>query len=840
VAPEQHPKRSLRLPVAVRAVDLESDRDLELVRDGEPYRSALIVGLRAGIPVGMISIAVDGAPRIGCERLHALFERDARPSTEPPPLLAALPEVSVVVTTCSNPGVVEAVASILSCDRSPHELIVVENRPAGSPVRRAIEARFGADDRVRYVEEARPGLGAARNAGLRIAAGEVVAFTDDDVEVDRRWVGAISRAFAAEPDAACVTGLILPSDLVSCGQLVFEQFAGFSKGLRRQVHRLSAPGSSSLFPFAAGEFGSGASTALRASVARSIGGFDAALGSGTPAHGAEDLDVYIRVLLAGYALVYDPGAILWHQHPDGAWEIRRRVFQYGVGLSAMLTKYALSGYAVPMLRRAPAGLRYLGDQGSRKNANKDRDYGDSLNWLERAGMLTGPVAYGRSLLRQRRAGFAPNARPTGEPRPALIGELDPTVPSPGIEPRRQPSGAPYERARLLARVRETPVGFVDVELTAGAATGALVDAEVARQLGRSATDAGLAPADTPTTEAPATAEAPATVVVCTRDRPESLRATLASILAMAGSDQLETLVVDNAPATTETRAVIDEFADARLRYVLEPLPGLSRARNRGVAEACGEIIAFTDDDVIVDPGWLNSLARGFARSDRVACVTGLIVPAELDTPAQGYFDAVVKWSAHFTPRLFAFGEHSDRDPLFPYRAGEFGAGANFAVTRAMARQLRGFDEALGVGSPAGGGEDLDFFVRVILAGAALAYEPSALVWHVHRSDLDKLRQQMLGYRTGLAAYVFKHLMSRRAHHVLVGVALAWRQRAGSADVGRTLTPPIPGVLQSELVGLASGPGAYLRGRRRARRRASIPLGEPVDGPVSVRSGSGSA
>ena len=91
------------------------------------------------------------------------------------------------------------------------------------------------------------------------------------------------------------------------------------------------------------------------------------------------------------------------------------------------------------------------------------------------------------------------------------------------------------------------------------------------------------------------------VVVCTRNRPQSLLATLRSLTAMSYRP-FEVVVVDNAPSSEATReAVLAEYGgDPRVRYVREPRPGLSCARNRGIEEAAADIVAFTDDDVIVD------------------------------------------------------------------------------------------------------------------------------------------------------------------------------------------------------------------------------------------------
>jgi len=311
----------------------------------------------------------------------------------------------------------------------------------------------------------------------------------------------------------------------------------------------------------------------------------------------------------------------------------------------------------------------------------------------------------------------------------------------------------------------------------------------------------------------------------------TLRDTLASILAV-DYDDYELVVVDNAPASTATGDLVGELADARVRYVVEPVPGLSRARNRAVAEAAGEIIAFTDDDVVVDAGWLKAIVAGFRRSDLVACVTGLVVPAQLDTASQAYFDGSVKWSATLDPRLFDLDDHRGGDSLFPYRAGNFGAGANFAVLNATARRLGGFDEALGAGSPTRGGEDLDFFARVILAGHTLAYEPASLVWHFHRSEPSALRKQTFGYRCGLAAYVVKHLATRPAVRVIVAAFLRRSRSDAPTPIPRPLTPPIAGMLRGEIAGFALGPPAYLWGRLRAARRPPIQF-TAGQGPIAA-------
>ena len=274
--------------------------------------------------------------------------------------------------------------------------------------------------------------------------------------------------------------------------------------------------------------------------------------------------------------------------------------------------------------------------------------------------------------------------------------------------------------------------------------------------------------------------------------------------------------------TSETEACFDRLVgrDPRFRYVCEPAPGLSKARNRGLLEARGRRVAFTDDDVRVDPWWLDAIAAGFARDAAAGCVTGLAPAAELDHPEQQFFDRRYSWASHLLPRVFDMAERRDRSPLYPYSAGIFGTGANFAVDRAYFEGLGGFDEALGAGSPAGGGEDLDAFVRVLLGGRSLVYEPSAIVWHVHRGDSAALRAQLFSYGLGLTAFLAKHMADRRTVAQVLRRVPAGVRRAARMWSGDAIGDPAPAKLVAyELAGMLCGPAAYMRGRRRLTRAA---------------------
>ncbi|MGH3166053.1 MAG: glycosyltransferase, partial [Trebonia sp.] len=309
------------------------------------------------------------------------------------------------------------------------------------------------------------------------------------------------------------------------------------------------------------------------------------------------------------------------------------------------------------------------------------------------------------------------------------------------------------------------------------------------------------------------------VVVCTRDRPDSIVTALRGLTDLR-YPSFEIVVVDNAPSTDATeRAVSAAFGnDPRVRYVREPRPGLSCARNRGVAEASADVVAFTDDDVKVDPWWLHGIARGFRASPGVACVTGLIATAQLENAEQLYFHLREGWGTECEPRLFDLSANRDNSPLYPYSAGIFGAGANFAISRTAAKEIGGFDEALGAGSPSGGGEDLEMFMRVILAGHQLAYEPSAIVWHYHRTDLAELTRQMGAYGSGCTAALTAMMVnSGRARFEIPARIGRGVLRIFTLNNRIRDNPALPsGLMRRELAGMLRGPGLYLKGRRALR------------------------
>jgi O-antigen biosynthesis protein len=245
-----------------------------------------------------------------------------------------------------------------------------------------------------------------------------------------------------------------------------------------------------------------------------------------------------------------------------------------------------------------------------------------------------------------------------------------------------------------------------------------------------------------------------TVVICTRDRPELLQQAIGSLKHLT-YPQLDLLVVDNAPSSNATQQLVQQLVQQlaqqlaqqpvpalpHLRYMREDRPGLDWARNRGILEARGELIAFTDDDAIVDPGWVDALVRVFADSPAVMAVTGLVLPAELQMPAQITFEQQGGFGKGYDRRWYYFPQGKGLH-WTDLGAGIYGTGANMAFRRSLFAKIGGFDPALDVGTVTQGAGDLEMFLRVLRSGYALVYEPAAIVRHQHRRDWADLRSQL--------------------------------------------------------------------------------------------------
>ncbi len=452
-----------------------------------------------------------------------------------------------------------------------------------------------------------------------------------------------------------------------------------------------------------------------------------------------------------------------------------------------------------------------------------------------AGLSRAPPAYGRPVVtsteqQPRDGGVQVVLTDAGQAAPALDA--------------RRPDGRRWTGAWLVVRRAGAPVGLIELAYSGRDAIPA---------------DEVRARVDALTREAPprerlqvADADLPGVSVVVATDlkRPDQLRTCLAA-LAAADHPDVEIVLVDNSrdPGVT---GLAEEVASVHpgVRVVREPVPGLSAARNAGLAAARNEVVAFTDDDVRVDPGWLRALATRFALRPDEDAVTGLILPAELETDAQLWFErhyGGFGGERTFTPltyrgaapdapvsrraRVTVEDERGEVVRTFTvYGAGVAGAGANMAFRASTLRRLGGFDRALGAGTPARGGEDLAAIIGVLWNGGSIGFEPSAVVFHTHRADYASLRDQIggygLGYTAMLSALVLtdpRHLLGLASQLPIAARTVLARRRAAAPPgaPGAALGPPPPAELSRlSRRGAVRGPASYLRSRRVARERAA--------------------
>jgi len=310
-----------------------------------------------------------------------------------------------------------------------------------------------------------------------------------------------------------------------------------------------------------------------------------------------------------------------------------------------------------------------------------------------------------------------------------------------------------------------------------------------------------------------------TVAVCTRDRIQNLRGCLNAIEHLT-YPRLDILLIDNAPRTDAAERLVKNGFPA-VRYMVEPRPGLDWARNRAIMEARGDIIAFTDDDVVVDGGWIQALVRVFADDPDVMAVTGLVVPYELETEGQILFETYGGFGKGFDRRKYSPRDGANRRTWSHLAAGDLGTGANMAFRRSVFHKIGGFDPALDAGTATGGGGDLEIFFRVIHEGCTLVYEPNAIVRHIHRREYDELKTQIRNWGTAFIAYLVRSAMTYPdARFMISCFTIRWL-------IGRHLIRPLKHVrgheripldlMLAELAGSLTGLFAYQRARRVAKR-----------------------
>jgi GT2 family glycosyltransferase len=702
----------------------------------------------------------------------------------------------------------DALASLDAQTHRPAEvLLVIDHNPRLAERARA-ELRG-----VRVLEnEQQRGLSGARNAGVENSCGDIVAFLDDDAEARPDWLARLLDPYD-QPDVVAVGGAArpqwprgqnrpnwLPADdaRTDTGPLDWVLGCAYT-GLPTRLAEVR-----NLM---------GCNMSFRRSVFEGIGGFNTGIGRlGALPLGCEETELCIRVRqrLPGTRIVFEPEAVVSHRiSPDRiSWSyLRRRSWAEGISKAA-ITRLVGPDDALSTERRyvthvLPAAFfRELGQVVSGHASAAGALAIATAPLLSAAGYLRGAMRH-----RPSRWGAATGPAPA---EATFVGELD-VRHLPTTLPALAPAGIVYRNAQILLRDGRWTVDILRYPVFDG-----LVD--------HSRTVISAAAPNRPVSRhwVPRVS-----IVVPTADRPDAIRRCVKSLL---GTDypKLEVIIVDNRPRSSGAAALCELAAgDVRIRYLAEPRPGVSHARNTGLAAATGELVGFVDDDIEVDRWWLVNLVAELAEN-KIDCATSMVLPTRLDTPAQRAFEAMKGFGQGTTRRVFG-PELAAEDPLYPFAPGRFGPGGCALWRRSTVVRLGGFDPLLGPGTPSRAGEDLELFLRLARSGGSILYTPHGVAWHDHGIEWSELRDRLRAYGTGLSAMFVRHLLHKPGDTAKVATMMPRRLRTmltprSTPEPAANMTSP-PGeavgrrLLLDQLSGLAAGPVALAHSAWRAHHAA---------------------
>jgi GT2 family glycosyltransferase len=249
------------------------------------------------------------------------------------------------------------------------------------------------------------------------------------------------------------------------------------------------------------------------------------------------------------------------------------------------------------------------------------------------------------------------------------------------------------------------------------------------------------------------------IVICTYDRPDALVRCLESLRLQQVGHPFEIVVVDNHPQSAKTVSLYTAYP--AVRWLQQPVAGLSRARNTGIRAALGEVIVTTDDDIVAPPDWLHLLtAPLFAGDPTLVATTGDCFALKVTTEAERLFEAYGGLRHGDTPAIF--DKHFMRRSKISFpQLWRIGATANAAFRASLFQPdstVGLFEERLGAGTPPGAWEDIYAFWRILSAGYRIAYVPAARLGHAHRETMPALQRQLEAYRRGEIAFLLMMLL----------------------------------------------------------------------------------
>ena len=284
------------------------------------------------------------------------------------------------------------------------------------------------------------------------------------------------------------------------------------------------------------------------------------------------------------------------------------------------------------------------------------------------------------------------------------------------------------------------------------------------------------------------------VVICTRNRAVKLDRCLRHIRDnFRDPDLAWQLIVVDKGSSDGTRDVIGQFAGCLpLKYASEARPGLSSARNRGIVEAEHPIIAFTDDDCLVNDDWVRAISNHFAQHSWLSILGGRVDLADAgDYPVSIRTHAAAERVTTVQQVLSLM------------------SGCNMSFRREVFDHVGLFDPAFGKGQPIGSGEDIDLLYRALKRGSTIAYSPHVVVRHGHGRDTPEALQSVAGeYLRGRGAFYCKFIRDRQiakmAYWEVSGLLAQWLRVPRRSASPRLLRSLAAGAFHQSVHGLRNG------------------------------------
>lgn len=308
-----------------------------------------------------------------------------------------LPKVSIVVCTKDRPQLLtQCLKSLIKSKYENYEIIIVDNNSQGNETRK-VASQFP----VRYFLEKKPGQPCAANHGIREAKGEIIAITDDDCVVEANWLNLLANNFR-NPEVGCCTGLVLPFELKTKAQKLFEEYQEFS--IRNRRVEFTKESKIPFFPVNAFRVGDGTNMAFRKNVLTSIGGFDEELDVGTFGKLGGEIFAFFKVLASGWKIVYDPSSKVWHSYRPTYRDLIKNIYNSGVSCQFYLIKCISShfGYRLTAILYSLIWFPYQPVRFLRKFLRKPKLFFFIMNLVECVGFLMAPVYWYRSKMAIRR------------------------------------------------------------------------------------------------------------------------------------------------------------------------------------------------------------------------------------------------------------------------------------------------------------------------------------------------------------------------------------------------------------------------------------------------------